>query len=115
MSIAEIGGIAFFFVMIVALIIVVVYLVLRITQRRRISVPIFPTRSHVNLYFEEHFPDLIREWDLITRPKLDNWVSSMSTRLDKVGNDISTVKSFRGILDSRLDKLDERVKTIESV
>lgn len=115
MSVAEIGGMAFFFVMIVALIIIGVYLVLRITRRRKISVPIFPTKSHVNLYFEEHFPDIIREWDLITRPKLDTWVSSMSTRLDKVGKDISTVKSFRKTLDSRLDKLDERVKTIESV
>lgn len=115
MGIAEIGGIAFFFVMIVALIIIVVYLVLRITRRRRISVPIFPTTSHVNLYFEERFPDMIREWDLITRPKSDNWVSSMSARLDKVGKDISTVKSFRKNLDSRLDKLDERAKTIESV
>jgi hypothetical protein len=115
MSIAEIGGITFFFVMMVALVTVVVYFVLKITQRRRISVPIFPTRSHVNLYFEEHFPDLIREWDLITSSKLDNWVSNMSARLEKVGNDISTVKSSRGILDSRLDKLDERVKNIESV
>jgi len=115
MSVAEIGGIAFFFVMIVALIIIGVYLVLRITRRRRIAVPIFPTKSHVNLYFEEHFPDIIREWDLITRPKLDNWVSSMSTRLDKIGKDISTVKSFRKTLDSRLDKLHERVKTIESI
>lgn len=115
MGIAEIGGIAFFFVMIVALIIIVVYLVLRITRRRRISVPIFPTRSHVNLYFEERFPDMIREWDLITRPKLDTWVSSMSARLDKVGKGISTVKSSRKTLDLRLDKLDERVKTIESV
>ncbi len=115
MSIAEIGGIAFFYVMIVALIIVVVYLVLRITRRRRISVPIFPTKSHVNLYFEERFPDMIREWDLVTRPKLDNWVSSMSTRLDKVGKGISTVKSFRTTLDSRLDELDRRVKIIESI
>jgi len=115
MSIAEIGGITFFFVMIVALIIVVLYLVLRITRRRRISVSIFPTKSHVHLYFEERFPDMIREWDLITRPKLDTWVSSMSTRLNKVGKEISTVKSFRNTLDSRLDKLDKRVKTIESI
>jgi len=115
MGIAEIGGIAFFFVMIAALIIIVVYLVLRITRRRRMLIPIFPTKSHVNLYFEERFPDIIREWDLITRPKLDTWVSSMSTRLDKVGKDIFTVKSFRKTLDSRFDKLDERVKTIESI
>ena len=115
MGIAEIGGTAFFFVLIVALIIIVVYLVLRITRRRRISVPIFPTTSHVNLYFEERFPDIIREWDLITRPKLDTWVSSMSARLNKVGKEISTVKSFRNTLDSRLDKLDRRVKTTESI
>ena len=115
MSIAEIGGTAFFFVLIAALIIIGVYLVLRITRRRRISVSIFPTRSHVDLYFEERFPDLIREWDLITRPKLDNWVSSMSTRLDKIGKDISTVKSFRKTLDSRLDNMYKSVKTIESV
>jgi hypothetical protein len=115
MSLAEIGGTAFFFVMIVALIVVVVYFMLRMTRGRRISMPIFPTTSHVQLYFEEHFPDMISEWNLITRPKLDTWFSNMAARLDKVEKDISTVKSSREVLDSRLDRLDARLTTMESV
>ncbi len=119
MSIAEIGGAAFFFVMILALIVIVVYFMFRTTRRltrgRRVSMPIFPTASHVQLYFEEHFPDMISEWNLITRPKLDPWFSNMAARLDKVEKDISTVKSSRQVLDSRLDRLAARLTKVESV
>lgn len=116
MSIAEIGGAAFFFVMILALIVIVVYFMFRMIRGRRVrvSMPIFPTASHVQLYFEEHFPDIINEWNLATRPKLDTWFSNMSARLDKVEKDISTVKSSRQILDSRLDRLATRLTKVES-
>lgn len=94
---------------------VIVYGILAWTGRvRRIRVPALRLDlEHVGLYFDEHFADIIREWDLITKPRLDAWISDMNSRLDELGKHIDRVKSLRSGIDPRIAKLEERIKVLE--
>jgi peptidoglycan hydrolase CwlO-like protein len=69
--------------------------------------------EHVELYFDEHFRDIINEWDLTNRTKLKDWKKDMSKRLDDVGTDIDKLSKFRKSFDPRLDKLESEMKKLE--
>lgn len=69
--------------------------------------------SHTELYFEEYFPSLISEWDIVTKPKIQRWKEGISKKLKSIGNDIEEVVGYRKDIDKRLDKLEKEVVTLE--
>jgi len=109
-SLGELGGTIFFSVIVIILIIALVYLIIYYIRKRREA-----RIHHVELYFDEHFRDVINEWDLTTRTKVKTWEKDMGKRLDNVGKDISKLMSFRKTLDSRLDRLDSDIRKYEVI
>lgn len=69
--------------------------------------------SHTELYFEKHFPTLISEWDLITKSKLEQWKKGIQGKLKSVGSGIDEIIDYRKNLDSRMDKLEKEIGTLE--
>jgi len=74
-----------------------------------------PVPSHVQLYFDEHFKDIVREWDIMNRTEVKTWSNDITKRLGVIGKDIEKIKSFRKIFDPRLDKLEMTVSKMERV
>ena len=71
--------------------------------------------SHTDLYFEEYFPTLISEWDLITKPKLERWKQGIQNKLKSIGVNINEISDYREKLDSRIGKLSEEVVKLEKM
>jgi len=69
--------------------------------------------SHTELYFEEYFPSLISEWDIVTKPKLERWKKGMQGKLKSLGGDINEIVDYRKDLDTRINKLEKEVGKIE--
>lgn len=69
--------------------------------------------SHLDLYFDEHFPNLVEEFDLVTKRRFDNWASGVTARLSGVTRDIDVIGKARGELDARLDRLEKRLGDVE--
>lgn len=69
--------------------------------------------DHVSLYFDDYFPTMIKNFDLVTKSKFDTWSASIGKRLKVVGSNISTVQSFRKNFDPRLKTLEKQVDTLE--
>ncbi|UCH88697.1 MAG: hypothetical protein JSV49_10665 [Thermoplasmata archaeon] len=68
---------------------------------------------HVELYFDEHFRDIVKEWDLVTTPSMKDWTKDMSKRLDYVGKDIDKMMDFKKSFDTRLNKLESELDSLE--
>ncbi len=107
-SAGEFGGTIFLTIVAIILIIVLVYLIIYYIRKRREA-----RMEHVSLYFDEHFRDVIKEWDLVSRSKVKDWSIDMSKRLEDVGTDIDKLVKFRKSFDSRLDKLEAEAKKLE--
>ena len=107
-SLGEFGGTLFFSIIVIILVIVLIYLIIYYVRKRRES-----RIHHVELYFDEHFRDIINEWDLTTRTKAKDWEKDMGKRVDTVGKDINQLISFRKSFDTRLDKLEANIKRYE--
>ena len=71
--------------------------------------------KHVENYFEANFRTLMDEWDLVTRPRLSEWKSSMTRRLKGVGKDIKVLEQFRSKLDKRMDAMDRELGSLEEI
>ena len=69
--------------------------------------------NHTELYFEEYFPSLISEWDLVTKPKLERWKQGIQGKLKSIGGDINEIVDYRKDLDTRINKLEKEVGKIE--
>ncbi|MEA3457398.1 MAG: hypothetical protein U9R21_01825 [Candidatus Thermoplasmatota archaeon] len=69
--------------------------------------------DHTELYFEEYFPSLISEWDLITKPKLERWKKGIQGKLKTIGGDIDEILDYRKNLNSRISKLEKEVGKLE--
>lgn len=72
-----------------------------------------PVPSHVQLYFDEHFKDIIKEWDIMNRTDVKTWCNDISKRLNIIGKGVEKVKNFRKGFDPRLSKLEATVKGLE--
>jgi hypothetical protein len=107
-SAGDIGGTIFFAIIVLLLIVALIYLIFHFIRKRREA-----RVHHVELYFDEHFRDIINEWDLSTRTKVKNWEKDMVKRLDTVGKDINKLMGFRKNFDARLDKLDSDIRKYE--
>jgi peptidoglycan hydrolase CwlO-like protein len=104
----DLGGTLFFSIVVIILVIALVYLIIYYVRKTRAA-----RMEHVELYFDEHFRDIINEWDLTKRSELMDWKKGMSKRLDTVGTDIDKLAKFRKSFDPRLDKLDSEIKKLE--
>ena len=69
--------------------------------------------DHITLYFDENFPRMIREWDLLSRSKAREFKLQMLRRLVAISNDIDRIQAFRNNLNQRLDYLDREMKKLE--
>lgn len=95
--------------LIVILIIAIIYTIYGIVKSRK------ERPNHVEMYFDANFRSIVDEWDLVTRPRLKDWKSTMSKRLDSVGKDISGIEKNRKKIDKRLSSLEKEVGKLESI
>ena len=104
----DIGGTIFFSIIVIILIIALIWLIISYVRKRREA-----RMEHVGLYFDEHFRDIIKEWDLTSRAKVKDWSKDMGKRLDGVKKDVDKLTAFRSSFDSRLDRLESDVHKLE--
>jgi hypothetical protein len=71
--------------------------------------------DHISLYFDDYFPTIIKNFDLVTKSKFDTWSASIGKRLKVVGGSISTVQAFRKGFDPRLKSLEKQVDALEKL
>lgn len=107
-TVGDFGGALFLGIVAVILIVVLVYLIIIYIKGRREA-----RIHHVELYFDEHFRDIINEWDLTTRTKIKEWEPNMTKRLNDVGKDIDKLMSFQKSFNSRLNNLEADIKKYE--
>lgn len=69
--------------------------------------------SHEELYFEEYFDEMIKNWDLLKKEEVKKWVESMDKRLDTVSNDIDRLNTKRTDIDANFEKIEESLKRLE--
>lgn len=101
--------------MLITVLLVVLFAVALLYTIYRIYRHIVGGPRHIENYFEANFRTLMDEWDLVTRPRLGKWKSSMSRRLKIVGKDIKSLELFRSKLDKRIDTMDRELGSLEEI
>lgn len=107
-TLGDIGGTIFFSIIVIILVIALIWLIVSYVRKRREA-----RMEHVGLYFDEHFRDIIKEWDLAPRSRVKEWSKDMGKRLDGVKKNIDKLTAFRNSFDSRLDRLESDVEKLE--
>lgn len=69
--------------------------------------------EHTELYFEEYFDDIIKEWDLVREDEAQRWAEKMSERLDDVSEKLDSVKSRKREIDSDMETIENKIEKIE--
>ena len=69
--------------------------------------------DHTSLYFEEYFPSMMKNFDLVTKSRFDEWSGIINVRLGKVDDNITVIQGQRKKVDQRLGKLEGRLDKIE--
>ena len=69
--------------------------------------------SHLDLYFDEHFPNVIRNFDLVSSARFDTWSNGINARLGNLARDLDNLGKARRGLDNRMDKLEKRLTDLE--
>ena len=101
-------------ILIVALIVaiaLVVAWVVRETRRRRAYDR--AGVSHLDLYFDEHFPNIVRNFDLVTTPRFEAWSNGITARLSNLSRDLDVLGRARQGLDARMDRIEKRLGDLE--
>ena len=70
--------------------------------------------DHMSLYIDEFFPTMIKNFDIVTKPRFKEWSDLVDGRLVKVSEHISSIKSLRKKIDQRLGKVEGRIEKLES-
>jgi len=112
------AGSAILWIIFVILLVIVVYLFVKLIRlfrgrRRALEEKYGYVPGHTELYFEEYFPKMISEWDLVTKPKLERWKKGIQGKLKTLGGEINDIVDHRKSLDSRIDRLEKEVAKIE--
>jgi len=112
------AGSAILWIFAIILIVILIYLAIKLIRsirgRKQALVDKYGyLPSHTELYFEEYFPSLISEWDLITIPKLERWKKGIKGKLKSIDGDIDEIYNYRKNIDSRMDKLEKEVGKLE--
>ena len=69
--------------------------------------------DHISMYFDDYFPTIIKNFDLVKKSKFDTWSASIGKRLNTVGDNISTIQTFKKGFDPRLKTLEKQVDALE--
>jgi len=69
--------------------------------------------SHMELYFEEYFEEILDNWDLMRKKEVRDWADDMNGRLDAVSDDISKLKKRKKKINSDFTMVEERIKNME--
>lgn len=71
--------------------------------------------SHIQLYFDENFRNIISEWDFVSRDRVKEFKKDILKRLSSVGGDIDLLEKKKEKLDKRMDSLDLKMKNLEGL
>ncbi len=70
--------------------------------------------DHIELYFDENFRTVLRNFDVVSKRRFNEWSGEVDGRLGKIDHDLGLVASFRarftdtmGDIEGRLDKLEK--------
>ncbi len=85
-----------------------IYLIYQMKKKKRAQGP-----DHIELYFDEHFRNIIDEWDLMPRAKIKTWKRDMNKKLKVINRDIEGLKKKRLSINSRLDTLGSEMGKLE--
>ena len=99
------------FIVLLFLVFVFIYLIYYIFQLKKRKKTQGP--DHLELYFDEHFRNIIDEWDLMPRSKVKTWKKDMNKKLKVINRDIETLKKKKVSLNSRLNGLDKEMRSLE--
>lgn len=110
----ELLGIAIVLTLFIMMWVLLALFIIRNNRRKKAAVAMggIPM-DHTSLYFEEYFPTLMRNFDLVTKTRYDEWSSSIEARLGTVDDNIVLVQGQRKKLDARMGKLEGRLDKIE--
>lgn len=101
-------------VLIVALIVAILWVVTwAVRGRRRRQAYDRAGVSHLDLYFDEHFPNVVQNFDLVTSRRFDTWANGVTARLTTLSRDIDLLGKARRGLDTRMDRLEKRLGDVE--
>jgi len=101
-------------ILVIFLIYIIVSVIRQTRGRRRALIEKYGyLPSHTELYFEEYFPKMISEWDLVTIPKLERWKKGIQGKLKSIGGEINEITDYREDINSRLDILEKEVGKLE--
>ena len=97
---------------------VVIYLVLvyarsYISRRGKLKQKYGYIPEHIELYFEEYFPTMIKEWDLVVRSRLGQWMDGVRQKMAVIDTDLTHIQQYRNTIDTRLDRLEKDVSMLE--
>jgi peptidoglycan hydrolase CwlO-like protein len=71
--------------------------------------------SHLQLYFDENFRNILSEWDFATRDRVKEFKKDISKRLTSVADDIDVLDKKKVKLDKRMSKLELKMKELEGL
>lgn len=69
--------------------------------------------GHLDLYFDEHFPNVVRNFDLVTSARFDAWSNGINSRLGSLARDLDSLGKARRGLDGRMDRIEKRLTDLE--
>ncbi len=98
-------------ILIVGILFFVLYYMLKDTTGR-IAVT-RPIESRIDEYLDQRFESLIREWSLVTRPKLRRFKAEKSSVLSEGETKVAEMKSFEESMKETLNNLEERLDALE--
>ena len=101
-------GVTLVAIIIIVAVVIAVWIVLRELTKRRVARP-----DHIELYFSENFRNLVDEWDLVSRTKVNSWRTDIMKRLNTVNSDIDRLKAFQKTMDNRLARLHRAMVALE--
>ncbi|MGA1820671.1 MAG: hypothetical protein ACMUHU_06660, partial [Thermoplasmatota archaeon] len=71
--------------------------------------------SHLQLYFDENFRNIMGEWDFVTRDRVKEFKKDIGKRLQVVGTDITTLETKRTTLEKRMGGLEKTISKLEGL
>jgi len=97
----------------VVIYLVVVYARNYVSRRGKLKQKYGYIPEHIELYFEEYFPTMIKEWDLVVRSRLGQWMEGVKQKMTVIDADLTHIQRYRNTIDTRLDRLEQDVNMLE--
>ena len=114
MSTWEMLGYAIVLTLFIVLWLILALFIIRSNRRKKAAAAMGGVpMDHTSLYFEDYFPTMMKNFDLVTKGRFDEWTASIEGRLAKVDDNINVVQGQRKKVDQRLGKLESRLDKLE--